>query len=465
MASQWLTGPGLCLAMTALIACGSQSSGPESDQGALEVGTLAYFNTTCTESAGAFDASQAVRILHGESEHTVVELSYPSAPASGLCPLFGALERGNGSVGVLALQRIGVTPDGETVVFEVTDDFTTIYANPLTAEQEGLFAVNADGSGLRRLGRASRYPNSGSGGVGVDPNLVFSQDGRRILLTDLGPGPDDVEAAQIFLLDLETGERTQVTRLPPSFYLCCPAFVGSGRIAFVLGDTAGRRNVYTVRLDGSDLTLVPPTVASPGSSVMPTFQITSSGRTATIGSVATPAVNPIPGYDTREVFVFDGSNFLQVTNFLRADTARYGVLVSHEGERVFYTASGDPLGENPSGVCQVFSSSVLGGEVQQLTRFSQASRSRDGCLAMGSDGCNSGLSFGPGTGQDARTGALIFDSSCDPFGTTPMGSQLYAIRPDGSGLRELTHARGQEPLAGVGVSVEQPGPWAYGPHS
>jgi len=41
-----------------------------------------------------------------------------------------------------------------------------------------------------------------------------------------------------------------------------------------------------------------------------------------------------------------------------------------------------------------------------------------------------------------RTGTIIFDSSCDPFGINPAGDHVFAMRPDGSRLRTLTDTKG-----------------------
>jgi hypothetical protein len=66
--------------------------------------------------------------------------------------------------------------------------------------------------------------------------------------------------------------------------------------------------------------------------------------------------------------------------------------------------------------------------------------------------------------QDATTGALLFMSSCNPFGANPDGEQVFALRPDGTGLRQLTRTLGasgiREPDDGI-VHVELPGPYAY----
>jgi hypothetical protein len=59
------------------------------------------------------------------------------------------------------------------------------------------------------------------------------------------------------------------------------------------------------------------------------------------------------------------------------------------------------------------------------------------------------------------TRTVVFYSSCDPFGTNPYGGQLFAIRPDGSKLRQLTRARGRVIEDDGEFTVELPGPFAY----
>jgi hypothetical protein len=62
-------------------------------------------------------------------------------------------------------------------------------------------------------------------------------------------------------------------------------------------------------------------------------------------------------------------------------------------------------------------------------------------------------------GQDARTQAFLFYSSCDPLGTNPQGGQIFAMRPDGSDLRQLTDTRGLVTAADGTVIGEFPGPF------
>jgi hypothetical protein len=61
---------------------------------------------------------------------------------------------------------------------------------------------------------------------------------------------------------------------------------------------------------------------------------------------------------------------------------------------------------------------------------------------------------------DPVTGSIVFEWQCDPFGLNPTGEQIFAMRVDGSGLRQLTNYAGRrdEP---DGFSVELPGPTVY----
>ena len=62
--------------------------------------------------------------------------------------------------------------------------------------------------------------------------------------------------------------------------------------------------------------------------------------------------------------------------------------------------------------------------------------------------------------MDRRAGSLVFDSSCDPLGTNPGGgNQLFAMRPDGSGLRQLTYTQGIVNHPDRSIDVELPAPF------
>jgi hypothetical protein len=169
--------------------------------------------------------------------------------------------------------------------------------------------------------------------------------------------------------------------------------------------------------------------------------------------------NPLLGADSIfEVFLIDGKNLLQLTAFGRRDTG--GELLSVDRRRVFFRASADPLGTNPAENCQLFSVDTIGGHMRQITHFGPS----EGAHSVG--GCGTAGPFPPGCDlatfiQDPVTRTLVFISSCDPLGRNPYNGQLFAMRPDGSGLRQLTDSHGLVIEADGTVDAEVPGPFWY----
>ena len=168
-------------------------------------------------------------------------------------------------------------------------------------------------------------------------------------------------------------------------------------------------------------------------------------------------MNASAGDTIAEVFLLDGQNVLQLTNFRRADTSF--AELTPDGQRAIFAASADPFGRNPSGSCQIFSIDTLGTGLRQITHFSPPGNSVDGCNVNLLDA--SGCYILPTGGLDPVTGTLVFYSSCDPLGTNPYGDQLFSIHPDGTHLRQLTHARGEVTEADGTVSAENLGDFGY----
>lgn len=456
----------------AVVACGGEGSAPSS-----ELGTLAYVQTVCRDDATGFTVTQELRVQRGDAAPLTVVRLGPFGPiVSGVAPCGYFAERlvGVTSVRIGAFQRIGMSPDATGIVFEVSDDFNLFGLHFVPPEQEGIFFIRTDGSGLRRLGRASGAAASQESIL--EPQFLFSPNGRLVGFTDMGPGgPEGKEAAQAFTLNVETGERTQVTDLPPALE---PGIVGSGFGRFLddhtilfytttnpdglnpTHDTLGA----TISVDGGAITPLA-NVALPGGVLIPIPTITGARRV--VGPTFLPgmAVNPIPDFPAslnrpREVFIYDGMNALQLTDFRRTETAASDPQLGVNGERVFFTASVD-LGSNPTQACQVFSVDALGGAFQQLTHFTSSERLPYACIGGGR--CRTDFNFGPS--QDRRNGLLLFSSTCDPFSTNTRIDQIFALRPDGSALRQLTDARGVVvDVTAPSIDVERPGPWAYGPY-
>src|SRR5262245_14915322 len=259
--------------------------------GCTHIGTFAYVVSTCRTHA----FHQQLMIRHGNCDPVRV-LDFPEPlDVSPPCTIIGQLRVGIVSSPIVgAFHRLGVSRDGRQVVFEVTDDFSVIAANKLVApgQEEGIFIVRRDGSGLRRLGPASRDPSfrfmpdpSAAPGGGFRTSggtqFSFSPDGRAVVFTDLGPGPGADDAVQIFTLDVATGTRSQLTNLPAvpdqavgtiGLYpgTAVPFFLPDGRIAFQsfgnLDGTNPEGNLveFVMNRDGSDLRSVAPPVALRG---------------------------------------------------------------------------------------------------------------------------------------------------------------------------------------------------------
>src|SRR6185503_13411473 len=186
--------------------------------------TLAYVVSRCRATDGRLVGGQELRVRRGDCDATTV-LRFDSPgeveDGFGLCGILARNREGFGSGLAGVLQRLGVTPDGSGVVFEVTNAFQRIGRTPLTTEQQGFFYVRSDGGGLRRLGPPSRDPTYR---IGITPTgaltasfhtfLSFDRHGSRVVFTDIGPAPDGSDAAQIITLDLETGQRTRVSHFP-----------------------------------------------------------------------------------------------------------------------------------------------------------------------------------------------------------------------------------------------------------
>jgi hypothetical protein len=491
------------------------------------IGTLAYVVTEChvLRDRGLI-GRQSLRIRRGNCDDVTISyctagenLGHPCIedadcgrgicggvlPLSPLlapgCELLGEFRLGNPAQVAGIFQRFGVSPDGSTVVFEVAPLglFPPLTDTALleTAERLGNFgtySVRADGTGLRRLGGAGR---TGPWDQIVDGNeesgfpfglfvgyrgFNFSPNGRTVVLTDLGPSDAGVDAFQVVTLDVASGERTVLTRLPPALSTFAPTsqlrpprpgptpiFIDDRRILFLtLADTAAgvRRGTYMrVRTDGRGLKPVRTPEPPTGSSVHPTFSIFAGPRNLlTVFADEIPrkvhAFGPlIEGEEGfLEVYLSSGKDLLQLTAFRRDDT--FAGTMAADGRRAFFVASENLDGRNPTENCQLFSADVISGRFRQLTMFrevEEGATSESGCYPGREDGgCRVGQVM-----QDPANGTLLFLSSCDPFGTNPNGEEVFAVRPDGSGLRQLTHTRGRVEPGDGSVEIELPGPWSY----
>jgi hypothetical protein len=330
---------------------------------------------------------------------------------------------------------------------------------------------------MRRLGPPSRAPNfkivpaDTPLGFSVDrwDDLWFSPNGRFVVFTDRGPGADGSDAVQVVAMDVESGARTQLTHFVAASKGNLTIVGGEAGGYFLDDDTVvvyeapnasrGTYSTFTVKKDGSDLRpySYPKTVPIPGAQVLPTFQVLGRPQSAFTATLPMATTEPLPG-QVSEVFVQRGKDILQLTNFGRSDTNR-GAIRNRAGN-VFFFASADPFGRNPSHTCQLFLIGSTGAHLRQITRFGLPGpplAGASGCtLVVAPPWCEIEIE-GPAT-FDPTADVLTFDTTCDPFGTNPFGSQFFAVRGDGSGLRQLTNYRGMQVEPDGTVTVELPGP-------
>jgi hypothetical protein len=417
--------------------------------------TVAYIVTACRQTGASMTLQQEVRILRGAEEAATVVSVGPFGPFRGQ----GCAERGDArgsfypSLG--PLQRFGITPDGSGIVYELNDVFVSQGRGLLPPEERGIYYIRTDGSEARRLGPASRSPTIF---IFTDVTIAFSPDGQEFAYIDRGPDEAGHDAAQVFVHDLMPGEPRQVTRLPSLFpgrfpENGWPLFIDTDEILFgrfpdsEWPPRAGQGGLV-VDLQGNVLSEISKVVL-PDGRVIPIFRIIGADWLASriVGEVE----------ESNEVAVSDGTNVLQLTNFGRSDTVNFSPFYSPRDQRVYFTASADPFGTNPTENCQIFSIDPMGRDLRQLTFFREnAAHAATGCLGgPRGQGCRIDFNWALGQrSQDPQTGAIFFRSSCDPLGQNPNGGQLFSMQPDGSGLRQLSNAPGAVRAADGTVEVE-----------
>ena len=128
-------------------------------QGA-RIRTLAYVVTECTmDPQGLTSLQQTFFLRRGNCDPVPVMVVGPSTPAPDpdqLCLQFGESRQSYSFLRTGVFQHMTLLPDGSGALFNVTKQFSVTPAVTPEPPEEGIFFVRADGSGLRKLGPASR---------------------------------------------------------------------------------------------------------------------------------------------------------------------------------------------------------------------------------------------------------------------------------------------------------------------
>lgn len=450
--------------------------------GAARTRTFAAIVTECRAAGGVWTSRQRLEIRRGDCPPITVMTVEGNEPVPdiGLCQIYGEARSGAAGLAIGALQGLALSLDGNTVLFQVTDEFVghlAIGGVPIASPRpaittKGIFVVQADGSRLKRISDPSRempfavVPTDQFPFVSVNikysNGFSFSPDGRSVVFTDRGLGADGSDAPQVFTIDPRRGTRRQLTSFTSASSAPGPLglpldalFLDNRRIGGEIYDPTVGARFFQVQRDGRDFRYIDAKapLALPGATLVPTFRVSRLLSDIFVLTLPTTTDLPRPGF-VEEIFARSGGNLLQLTNFGRSDTL-YPVRL-RDREHVAFVASGDPVDRNPSNTCQLFSVDVLARRLRQLTHFDGALPST-GCFSD-VDGCTVGQAVDI---QDPVTGAIVFDSSCKAFGSNATSQQIFAIQPDGSGFRQATNYRGLVTGDDGSVSVELPGPIAY----
>jgi Tol biopolymer transport system component len=307
----------------------------------------------------------------------------------------------------------------------------------------GLYVMNADGTGLRRLTRNATF---GPGSIGP----VWSPDGRKLAFVkrvERGGAPCRPGGScdsEVYVMNADGTGLRRLTRNTVTDG--SPVWLPDGRIGFVrsIRDSNGRSSrdaIYVMNADGSDqrrLTLLPRRGGAPR----------WSPEGEKIAFVA-----PVGHLGAADIFVMntDGSDLRNVTNTV---TTSFDFAWSPDGRRIAYIEG------NPGGPLTVVNADGTGKQRLRgtlIVDLGLPSWSPDGrtlaftggsvIYSVHADGTGlRKLTAGPGPNVEPRWSPdgrrIIFLSFRDGPGT-----DLFVMNADGSGQRNLTHSPGVSELA------------------
>jgi len=312
-----------------------------------------------------------------------------------------------------------ISDDGTKIVF--TTEQNPLGTNPDLATE--VFAINADGTGLRQLTNSSG--NSSAPWIaGNGTNVVFQSEGN------LTGGNLDL-GSEVFVIRWDgTGLRQLTTSKlllgadgvsgAPSVDDTGTTVVFQSNQLLFLSNLDGNYEIWRVRTDGLGLTALTSSILEIGS-----FFPAISGDGTRVAFLSLADLTGSNADRNPEVFTIrsDKTGLRQISNGVWAFNT--GSALASDGSRIAFTSSADPTGGNADRNVELFAIRADGSELAQLT-----------ATAAGSNGS-------PVFSENGRT--VTFVSSAPYGGPNPDDiADLWRIAPEGSALTRLTgmHAGG-----------------------
>jgi TolB protein len=236
-------------------------------------------------------------------------------------------------------------------------------------------------------------------------------------------------AFQLFRADPLTGAVTQVTSARGGAALTASVSDDGQRVVFsgsgnpTGGNHDGNVEIFVALRDGTGIRQL--TLSTEGSSDAPV--LCGNGSRIVFTSVANLTGGNAD--HSQEIFVVDwnGAELRQLTDGAGDSGAPH---ITDDGTKIVFTTSQNPLGTNPDSSTEVFAINADGTGLRQLT----------------SSAGNSSAPWIAGNGTN-----VVFQSDGDLTGGNPdLGSEVFVVRWDGTGLRQLTNSK--QLLGADGVS-------------
>jgi len=422
---------------------------------------------------GSWIAFPSPADLTGQNHDQSVELFVMSSSGSQITQLTNEPAPNAGGVSSVAMAG-----GGSRIAFLAGTN--PLGTNPLYVDQ--LFVINRDGNGLRQLTAVA----SGSiGGVSISDDgsrIAFSHDG------DLVPGGNPDLGSEIFVVNADGTGLRQLTSTAATYGSSAPSLSGNGvRIAFQSnGDLVGTNTihqdeVFVVNWDGTGLRQLTRTTSvltlfgAPGAQ---SPAITDDGLTVFFQSTYGKLFLPVNLDGNYEIFKIraDGTGLTVLTNTLLS-LGCFFPTVSGNGGRVTYYGIGtsatlevmDGSGGakrtlltfdlifnqapaiTPDGTRAVFVKATGLLSSSQLWRVET-----DGTSLSQVTSLSSGTPASPSVAADRET--IVFSADSDPTGgNSDTSEEIFTVRADGSGIRQLTFGasgtNSQNPVVAAGSGV------------